>query len=241
MEADADEKQIRRAFRRLAARHHPDSAAAPASGDFAATSAAYTRLLEIVRLINELPDIDLDDDLDEVHDDDDSIDADDLIWSRPGAHAWAEITISLELALLGGPLAVNHHGRSVTVEIPPQISEGVTLRLAGMGAPGSPPGDLHLKVRVLEDPRWRVEGPDLVADLVVTWLAAYRGDWALVLTPWGLRGVSLPAGAAHGHRLLIPAVAGRLVGGRFVVHLLHRAPPPGDRLLEEALERAYET
>ena len=54
--------------------------------------------------------------------------------------------------------------RSITVEIPAGVDDGMRLRLAGRGAAGAPgasPGDLYVEVRVIPDPRFDRVGDDL--------------------------------------------------------------------------------
>lgn len=60
--------------------------------------------------------------------------------------------------------AGNPQQGSVTVKIPPGVSTGKKLRLQGKGAPGmhgGPPGDLYIRIKVLEHPLFKREGNDL--------------------------------------------------------------------------------
>jgi len=57
------------------------------------------------------------------------------------------------LARLGGPFAYFHRklAKKLVVHIPANVHDGQTIRLNGMGRPGShgaPAGDLLLKVRI---------------------------------------------------------------------------------------------
>ncbi|MFN3368505.1 MAG: DnaJ C-terminal domain-containing protein, partial [Thermus sp.] len=73
----------------------------------------------------------------------------------------AELPLTLEEAFRGGEKVVEVGGRRVSVRIPPGVQEGSLIRLAGLGGPGEPPGDLLLSVRLLPHPVFRLEGQDL--------------------------------------------------------------------------------
>jgi len=58
--------------------------------------------------------------------------------------------------------------RTYTVDIPPGVDDGSTLRLPGYGAAGprgGPAGDLYVHLRVASHPRFARDGDDLVHDL----------------------------------------------------------------------------
>ena len=72
-----------------------------------------------------------------------------------GAHAEAELTIDLKDAVTGAERDVRLDGRTLRVKIPPGVTDGSQIRLAGQGGEGShggPSGDLYLKVRLREHP-----------------------------------------------------------------------------------------
>ena len=63
-------------------------------------------------------------------------------------------------------VAFQHEGRSenLTVKIPRGMIDGKKLRIAGKGEPspfGGPPGDLFIKAKIINDPRYDVQGNDL--------------------------------------------------------------------------------
>src|SRR5208282_2266746 len=83
-----------------------------------------------------------------------------------------DIMVSLEEAARGSVRTVNirHADRSEShqVRIPPGVSEGQKLRLAGRGEHGSgggPNGDLYLNVRFARHPDFDVDGNDLIHEL----------------------------------------------------------------------------
>jgi DnaJ-class molecular chaperone len=61
-----------------------------------------------------------------------------------------EIAVSGDLARTGGPYAYFHKVRNkkLVVKVPPGVQPGQKIRLAGMGYPGPPAGDLYLTVKV---------------------------------------------------------------------------------------------
>jgi len=68
--------------------------------------------------------------------------------------------------------------RSYTVDIPPGVADGTTLRLTSRGAVGprgGGKGDLYVRVRVAEHALFRREGDDLIADLKVSMTQASLG------------------------------------------------------------------
>ncbi|HKH46391.1 MAG TPA: DnaJ C-terminal domain-containing protein, partial [Thermoanaerobaculia bacterium] len=69
------------------------------------------------------------------------------------------------------------------------------------GFDGSPAGDLLLKVEILPDPRFRIDGSDLHTTVPVTpWEAALGGE-AEVETPTGRLRVRIPAGSSSGRKI----------------------------------------
>ena len=94
-----------------------------------------------------------------------------------GGDAEATLELSLEEAARGGRRRISlGDGRDYEVNVPAGVQDGQRIRLAGEGRPGiggGPPGDLFLRVRLRPHPRFRVDGPDLYADLPLTpWEAA---------------------------------------------------------------------
>ena len=87
----------------------------------------------------------------------------------------AQIDLTLQEAYTGGSRRVSlrsENGSTIEVEvkIPPGVRDGKKLRLAGKGAPspaGGPAGDLYLKVRILPDDRFTIDGHDLISETPV--------------------------------------------------------------------------
>lgn len=152
---------------------------------------------------------------------DEGIDLDDLlggifagrgrggIGAMPGADHEAGLEISLEEAYAGTRRSVTLGGgegaRTLDVTIPPGVTNGQRIRLAGQGGRGSggaPPGDLHLIVRIAPDPRYRVEGRDVYVDLpLAPWEAALGTSVPVDVPGGGEVKVTVPAGTSSGRRL----------------------------------------
>lgn len=94
-----------------------------------------------------------------------------------------QTTISLEDAFYGKELIANvrlpsGRDQTVNIKVPPGIHEGTTLRLSGMGddsVSGIPRGDILLTVHIGEHPRFRRQGDDLVSEYEITCIEAMTG------------------------------------------------------------------
>lgn len=120
---------------------------------------------------------------------------------RKGRDLRAELPLTLEEAFRGGEKVVEVGGRRVSVRIPPGVQEGTTIRLAGLGGPGDPPGDLLLTVRLLPHPVFRLEGQDLYATLDVPAPIAVVGGKVRAPTLEGPVEVTIPPRTQAGKKL----------------------------------------
>jgi len=127
----------------------------------------------------------------------------------PGADQEAEIELTVEEAYRGGRRSITLSSgdstrRSFEVTIPPGVTDGQRIRLAGQGGRGSDGarnGDLYLIVRIAPHPRYRLEGRDLYVELrLAPWEAALGTSVALD-TPRGEVKVKVPAGTSSGRRI----------------------------------------
>ncbi|MDC7120627.1 hypothetical protein OMK64_03655 [Cellulomonas fimi] len=137
----------------------------------------------------------------------------------PGADQEAELPLTVEEAYRGGRRQITLNGpdgpRQYTVTIPPGVTEGRRIRLAGEGGRGAgdgPAGDLYLVVRLQPHPLFDVDGKDITVPLKVAPWEATLGTAVPVPTPGGDRTVTVPAGSSSGRRLRLRG-EGR-VGGR---------------------------
>ena len=125
--------------------------------------------------------------------------------TMPGHDVEAELPVTLDDLLRGGKRRIQiGEGKSLDVEIPQGVRDGVVLRLAGQGGPGTnggPPGDAYLHVRLVPHPRYRVSGDDLEMDLPIWPWQAVLGADVRVDTPDGAVTLTVPAGTQNARRL----------------------------------------
>jgi curved DNA-binding protein len=132
-------------------------------------------------------------------------------WGGPtvGADQEAEIVLTVEDAYggvkrwitIGAPGGAQ---RSIEVAIPPGVTDGQRIRLAGQGAQGSAggkSGDLYLVVRIAQHARYRLDGRNITVDLLVTPWEAALGALVPVDTPGGEAKVKVPPGSSSGRKL----------------------------------------
>ncbi|MFD6994341.1 DnaJ C-terminal domain-containing protein [Streptomyces sp. NPDC059943] len=128
----------------------------------------------------------------------------------PGADQEAELPLTIEEAYKGGRRTVTLAGptgqaRRYEVDVPPGVTDGQRIRLAGEGGRGSgaaPAGDLHLRVRIQSHPQFRLNGRDVHVQVPVTPWEAALGATVPVPTPGGgTAKVTVPAGSPSGRRL----------------------------------------
>jgi curved DNA-binding protein len=128
----------------------------------------------------------------------------------PGADREASFAITLQEAAHGGQRDITlsdpttGQRKTLTVRIPPGVRPGQRIRLAGQGGPGvggGGAGDLYLRVELMPDPRFRLQGSDLYTTLEVTpWEAALGADVRLS-TLDGTVSIKVPAGSSSGRRI----------------------------------------
>jgi molecular chaperone DnaJ len=88
--------------------------------------------------------------------------------------------------------------RTVTVDIPPGVSDNNYLTLRGQGSTGSrngPPGDLLVILKVEEDAQFERHGDDLVFDLPLSFSQVALGGDFVVPTPYGDETVNIAPGS----------------------------------------------
>jgi curved DNA-binding protein len=122
----------------------------------------------------------------------------------PGADQEAVLDLTIEEAYRGGRRQISLDGRSYTVNIPAGVVDGQRIRLAGEGGRGSgdgPAGDLYLVVRIAPHPRFRLDGRDVIVDLLVSPWEAALGATVAIGTPGGEAKIKVPPGSSTGRRL----------------------------------------
>jgi len=126
----------------------------------------------------------------------------------PGADQEAPVEIPVEAAHHGTRRRLTVTGpdgrRTIEVTIPPGVTDGQRIRLAGQGGRGTeggPAGDLYLIVSIQPDSRYRVEGRDIYVRLPLTPGEAALGTTVPLETPGGEAKVKVPPGTSSGRRL----------------------------------------
>ena len=151
-----------------------------------------------------------------------------------GQDQTARVEISLEEAFAGGTRElrletptqdaqgqVHLQHRTLKVRIPPGVSQGRQIRLAGQGQPGfagGPGGDLYLEVHLRPHRLFQTDGRDILLHLPIAPWEAALGANVQVPTLGGPVNLKIPAGSQSGKRMRLK---GRGLPG----------DPPGDQIL----------
>jgi curved DNA-binding protein len=157
-------------------------------------------------------------------------------FAERGSDIEGDILVSLSEATHGSVRAVNVRrgsGRSMKTEtyqvkIPPGVSEGQRLRLAGRGEAGSgggKSGDLYLRVRFARHPDFEVDGHNLIYEAELAPWEAVLGANLSVPTLDGRVNIKIPPGTQNGQKL---RVRGR--------GLPQRGGEPGDLIVVARVE-----
>ena len=228
---DADADTIRRSYRKLARKYHPDlNSDSDAEERFKEVGEAYEVLSDAEKrerydrlgsrwreAEREAPEESFEDFFAQQGDGTRVEFGDDLFEALFGARASrtggplrghdreALLELSLEDALTGGRRRLTLDDRQVDVNFPAGVRDGQLIRLAGQGGEGrdgGPPGDLFLRVALKPHPRFRRRGDhDLDVDLPITPSEAALGTTISVETPTGTARVRVPPGSSSGRRL----------------------------------------
>jgi molecular chaperone DnaJ len=91
--------------------------------------------------------------------------------------------------------------KTLEVKIPPGINEGMRIRSAGNGEPGTnggPPGDLYIEIRLKQHEIFERDGDDLHCTVPIVLTTAALGGTIEVPTLGGKAEIELPEGTQHG-------------------------------------------
>ncbi len=130
--------------------------------------------------------------------------------SQAGGDSEATISLSVEEAVRGGSREIaivdpnTGQRKTLTIKIPEGVRSGQKIRLSGQGSQGmggGPAGDLFLKIEIAPDPRYKVEGSDILTFVPVQAPVAALGGEADVETPTGTLRVKIPAGSSSGRKI----------------------------------------
>jgi len=122
----------------------------------------------------------------------------------PGEDYEVAVHLTLEEAWRGTERKLRIGERSLQARIPRGATDGQRLRLAGKGSPGAnggPPGDLYLRIVLDPHPLYRASGHDLDIDVpLAPWEAALGAD-VDIPTLEGRVSMKVPAGSNTGQKL----------------------------------------
>ncbi|MBN1654631.1 MAG: DnaJ domain-containing protein [Deltaproteobacteria bacterium] len=157
------------------------------------------------------------------------------VFPIPGMDQHAKIDISLEEAFHGASRTLRFtypesqpdgQGRprseEIKVKIPPGVTNGQILRLAGKGGPGSgnaPSGDLYIELRITPHKLFEVDGKDIYLSLPISPWEAALGATISVPVLAGKVEMKIPAGAQAGGKLRLKGkgLPGSPAGDQYVV------------------------
>ena len=109
-----------------------------------------------------------------------------------------EMEISLQEAYNGSSRRLDINGRKLDVNVPKGARTGTKIRMKGV-APGN--GDLYLKVKIANDPRFERKADDIYADTQVDLYTAVLGGEVRVPTLNGDVMLNIPAGTQPGQNI----------------------------------------
>lgn len=154
-----------------------------------------------------------------------------------GRDVRANVTIDLATAYAGGLQRLGLRDaqggeRTLEVRIPAGIVSGRTIRLAGQGEPGAqggPSGHLLMEVQVRDDPRFQLDGRDVLAELPLAPWEAALGAKVPVPTLGGSVELRIPAGSRSGKKLRLKGrgMPGKSAGDQ-IVTLVIQTPAADD-------------
>jgi curved DNA-binding protein len=161
------------------------------------------------------------------------------------------LALPFRQAVLGGERRVDFRrdgaAEHLQVRIPPGVTAGQRLRIAGKGGPGQgggPPGDLFLEMTVEPDPLFSRDGDDLYVKVRIPFSGACLGTSSEVPTLEGSKRIKVPAGMAAGGKIRlkgfgVPVRGGTARGDLYAVveiEVPSRLTPRQKELLEQLRE-----
>ena len=235
---DASETEIKRTFRELARRYHPDVNAADEGERFREINEAYA----------VLSDKDARQRYDRWgHADDGAggfsavVDAaqeiiNDMFRRRRGKQKGKDARYTLEVTFEEAAFGVSktiqlaategRPARELTIVVPPGVKDGTVKKLQGEGEPGkggAAPGDLHVHIRVADHATFRRDGHDVRSEQSLTFSQAALGAVIDVPTLDGEVKMKVPEGTQPG--------AVFRIRGRGIPHAAGKTAPRGDHLV----------
>ena len=141
-----------------------------------------------------------------------------------GANVHYRLEVDFLTAATGGQQRITlPDGKQLGVTIPEGVNDGQTLRLKGLGEPGSgsaPAGDALIEISVRPHPQFQRNGDDVVSELAVALDEAILGAKVEAPTVSGRVVITIPKGASSGQTLRLK---GKGIKGK--------SGTPGDHLI----------
>jgi len=243
---DASEAEIKRAFRELARRHHPDVNPQDAGERFREINEAYAVLSDkdsrarydrwghpdegssgLAAVVDAAQDI-----------------INDVFRRRRAKQKGKDVRYTLEvtfeeaafgadktITLPADPADPSARPRELTIVIPPGMKDGAVKTVRGEGEPGrggAIPGDLHVLVRIADHPQLRRDGADTRSTQTISFAEAALGAVIEVPTLDGPLKMRIPEGTQPGRVFRIR--------GRGIPQAAGKQAPRGDHLVEVQVE-----
>jgi curved DNA-binding protein len=118
----------------------------------------------------------------------------------------SEMTIGMDEAYQGTARIVTLNEQKIRITLKPGAYNGLTIKLAGKGAPGingGPAGDLLITIQVLPHTLYKRDGDDIRQTVPVDLFTAVLGGEKEVNTLAGVLKIKIPAGTQNGRLLRI--------------------------------------
>lgn len=239
---DASETEIKRAFRELARKYHPDVNAEDEGERFREINEAYAVLSdhESRARYDRWGHPDDGGGLSAVVDAAQEI-INDVFRRRRGRHKGKDIRYTLEVTFeeaafgvsrsITLPAEAGQPARELTIVIAPGMKEGTVKTLRGegeRGKGGGSSGDLHVQIRIADHATFRRDGLDVRSDHIITFSQAALGAVVDVVTLDGAVKMRIPEGTQPG--------AVFRIRGRGIPHSAGKSAPRGDHLVHVQVE-----
>lgn len=238
---DATEAEIKRAFRELARKHHPDVSPQNNGEEFREINDAYAVLSDkdararydrwghqddaggLSAVVEAAQDI-----------------INDVLRRRRHKHRGRDLRYTLELTFEQAAFGTSQTiaipagdgaTREFTVVIAAGLVDGTVKTFKGEGEPGkggAAPGDLHVSLRVAEHPDFRRDGLDVRSEHAISFTQAALGDVVEIATLDGPIKMRVPEGTQPGRVFRIR--------GRGIPQASGKTAPRGDHLVRIQVE-----